>query len=128
MRGLAGVSNLHNKKMKVSMSSFSSLLFPGLKLLLPRYCSGLNGPEWTRSTHQCTLQVGWMDDVWIGNTFSLYSCLVSIHGGKSCTNHPHSSIYLLPFPIYLSTYIPYLLTYSTLNFTGSYQCWLVIIF
>jgi hypothetical protein len=64
-----------------------------------------------------------MDDVWIGNTFSLYSCLVSIHGGKLCTNHPHSSIYLLPFPIYLSTlistYVPYLLTYGTPTSMGS---------
>jgi hypothetical protein len=27
------------------------------------------GPDWTNSTHQCTMQDGWF---WTGNTFSLY--------------------------------------------------------
>ncbi len=35
----------------------------------------------------------WMNDVWTKSTFSLYSCLVTYHGDKLCTNHPLSSTY-----------------------------------
>jgi hypothetical protein len=48
--------------------------------------------QWT-STHQCTMQDRWMNDVWTKSTFSLYPCLVTYHGDKLCTNHPLSSTY-----------------------------------
>ncbi len=36
-----------------------------------------------------------MDDMWTRKTFSLYSIPIPKHGGYVCTNHTHTSTYLV---------------------------------
>jgi hypothetical protein len=56
-------------------------------------CCPSEAPPTTTST--LSMQDGWMDGMWTGNTFSLYSsCLATNHGGYQFATHPYVSIYL----------------------------------